>query len=71
MKPRPVTQLDRKLAKVCQRCPVCRTARREQRGLAYEIVKSVEGAICPFCRAYERVHGHEAHAPLRDSSRRP
>jgi hypothetical protein len=25
------------------------------------LVKQVEGKLCPFCRAYERVHGCQAH----------
>jgi len=64
MKPQAPSKLDRKLAQVCVNCPVCRHARREQRGLAYEIVKTVETAVCPFCRAYERVYGRQAHEPL-------
>ena len=32
-----------------------------QKGLAYTVVKNVETAICPFCQAYERVHGKKAH----------
>lgn len=53
--------LDRALAAVCESCPVCRTARRKQAGLAFRLVKTVEGRICPFCQAYERVHGRKAH----------
>ena len=58
------THLDRALARVCESCPVCRPARRNQQGLAYSFVKGVEGHICPFCRAYERVHGRKAHESL-------
>lgn len=61
MKP---TKLDRALAKVCENCPVCRTARRKQKGAAYRLVKNVEQGACPFCRAYERVHGRKAHEQL-------
>jgi len=53
--------LDRTLAKVCESCPVCRHARHNQRGAAYSFVKSIESTICPFCKAYERVHGKKAH----------
>ena len=53
--------LDQTLARVCEHCPVCRRARRRQRGAAYLLVKGVETAICPFFRAYERVHGRKAH----------
>jgi hypothetical protein len=56
-----VSSLDQALARACEQCPVCRRARRRQRGVAYLVVKGVETAICPFCRAYERVHGRKAH----------
>lgn len=55
------TPRDRALARLCELCPVCRHARQMQKGLAFAIVKNVEGGICPFCRAYERVHGRKAH----------
>ncbi|HEY6008777.1 MAG TPA: hypothetical protein VIU40_10680 [Geobacteraceae bacterium] len=55
------TPRDRALARLCELCPVCRHARHMQKGLAFAIVKNVEGGICPFCRAYERVHGRKAH----------
>jgi len=58
-----ITTLDRALARVCETCPVCRTARRNQQGLANRFVRGVEVGICPFCRAYERVHGRKAHEP--------
>ena len=56
-----ITALDRALARLCELCPVCRQARGSQKGFAYSIVKKVEGHICPFCQAYERVHGKKAH----------
>lgn len=58
-----ITTLDRALARVCEACPVCRTARRNQQGLANRFVRGVEADICPFCRAYERVHGRKSHEP--------
>lgn len=58
-----VTERDRTLARLCELCPVCRHARHSQKGLAYTLVKTVETAICPFCQAYERVHGRKAHEP--------
>ncbi|MFH1026691.1 MAG: hypothetical protein V1791_01680 [Pseudomonadota bacterium] len=61
-----ITNLDRALARVCGTCPVCRTARNNQRGIAWHFVKGVEAGVCPFCRAYERVHGRKAHEPGRD-----
>ena len=57
---------DKTLAGVCAKCPVCRRARRRQRGLAFQLVQIVEARLCPFCRAYERVHGRKAHEPLRN-----
>lgn len=58
---RPPSALDRKLAAVCARCLVCRRARRNPRGLAAALVRTVESRVCPFCRAYERVYGRPAH----------
>jgi hypothetical protein len=55
------SKLDRTLAKVCEACPVCRSARGSQQGLANRFVRRIEENICPFCRAYERVHGLKAH----------
>ena len=62
MKP---TKLDRALARICENCMVCRTARRRQTGAAFRFVKNIEGRICPFCQAYERVYGRKAHEPLK------
>lgn len=53
--------LDRALAKVCELCPVCLHARYHQQGVVYSFVKTIESGICPFCQAYERVHGQKAH----------
>lgn len=50
------------LANVCAKCPVCRRARHRQQGIAFWVVKIVEAKVCPFCRAYERVHGRKAHS---------
>jgi len=58
-----ITALDRSLAKMCELCPMCRYASFRQKGVAYAIVKTVEVEICPFCKAYERVHGRKAHEP--------
>ncbi|HDP26233.1 MAG TPA: hypothetical protein ENN34_12435 [Deltaproteobacteria bacterium] len=54
-------RLTRFLAQVCGVCPVCTHARKKQNGMAYTFVKSIEGRLCPFCRAYEKVHGRKAH----------
>ncbi len=55
---------DLAMAQKCLECPVCRRARRKQRGLAYFFVKRIEQGICPYCQAYERVYGRKAHEPL-------
>jgi hypothetical protein len=52
------------LARICTICPACRHARRKQKGLAFWFLKKIEGSVCPFCKAYERVYGHKAHEPL-------
>lgn len=58
-----ISKLDKALARVCETCPVCRTARNNQTGIAYQLVSRIENGICPFCSAYERVHGKKAHVP--------
>ena len=63
-KPAAPSRMDRALAAVCRSCPVCRRARKKGAGAALRIVVAVEGKICPFCRAYERVHGRKSHEPL-------
>lgn len=55
------TVRDLRLARICELCPVCRHARSSQKGLAYSFVKGIEQELCPFCQAYERVHGKKAH----------
>ena len=61
MNTRHPSSLDKILAKVCVSCPVCRRARQQQKGSAFQLVKQVETKVCPFCRAYERVYGRKAH----------
>jgi hypothetical protein len=56
-----VTRLDTMLARVCAACPLCRHARRHGKGIAVAIVRSIETRLCPFCIAYEKVHGRKAH----------
>ncbi|HOW98854.1 MAG TPA: hypothetical protein P5567_10810 [Kiritimatiellia bacterium] len=58
-----ITERDRRMAQQCVDCPVCRHARRKQRGLAFWFVKTIEGGLCPYCRAYEKVYGRKAHEP--------
>ena len=64
MNHRPITKTDRALAFVCRACPVCRRARHKQKGLAFGFVKKMEGGLCPFCRAYKRVHGRKSYEPI-------
>jgi len=59
-----ITEKDRRMARVCMDCALCRHARRKQKGLSFWVVKRVEGKICPWCKAYERVYGRKAHEPL-------
>ena len=59
-----ISSMDRSLAKVCLNCPVCRHARKKQQGAAYWFVQKIEGDLCPFCKAYERVYGRKAHKPV-------
>ena len=58
-----ITDRDRAMAEKCRTCPVCRTARRTQRGFAFWFVRHLESGVCPFCQAYERVYGRKAHEP--------
>ena len=53
--------LDRVLASVCANCPACRHARKTQEGAIFSFVKKVEGNVCPFCQAYERVYGRKSY----------
>lgn len=55
--------LNQKLARVCLQCPICRRARKRQRGFAFWLVKNVDARVCPFCRAYEKVHGRRSYEP--------
>jgi len=58
-----ITERDRRMAQQCLTCPVCTTARRKQRGFAFWFVKKIEGNVCPYCKAYEKVYGKKAHEP--------
>lgn len=59
----PPSERDKTMAEQCRTCPLCRHARWRQRGLAFWMVRHVEGGLCPYCRAYERVYGRKAHEP--------
>ena len=58
-----ITEKDKKLAKQCLECPLCKRARRNQKGLIFWFVKKLEGSVCPACKAYEKVYGRKAHEP--------
>jgi uncharacterized protein CbrC (UPF0167 family) len=60
-----ITDRDRKMAQQCVTCLVCSHARKKQKGAAFWFVQKIEGNLCPFCKAYERVYGRKAHQPLR------
>ncbi|MCP4137103.1 MAG: hypothetical protein GY754_39405 [bacterium] len=59
-----ITDKDRKKAQQCVTCPVCSKAREKQKGMAFWFVKTIEGGICPYCKAYEKVYGKKAHEAL-------
>ena len=59
-----ISEKDRKLAQMCVECKLCSYARKKQRGIAFWFVKRIEGSVCPFCKAYERVYGRKAHEPI-------
>lgn len=63
MNPRTPSKLDLALARVCLNCPVCRRARKKQKGLAFWLTSRAESRLCPFCRAYKRVYGRRPHIP--------
>ena len=56
-----VSEKDRQMARRCVECPVCRHARKRQRGMVFWFVKHIEVGLCPYCAAYERVYGKKAH----------
>ena len=59
------TSKDRAKAETClKQCPICKGARRKQRGFRFWFVKNVEGGVCPNCKAYEKVYGRKAHEPI-------
>lgn len=59
-----LTAGDPQLAQACLDCPLCKHARKKQRGIAYWFVKHVETKICPNCKAYERIYGRKAYEPI-------
>ena len=66
-----MTEKDRWMAQKCVSCKLCGYARKKQKGILFWIVKNIETRICPFCKAYKRVYGREAHEPLPDDTASP
>ena len=64
-----ITDEDRKKAKQCLECPICRRAREKQKGLAFWFVKKIESGFCPACKAYEKVYKRKAHEPLPETNK--
>jgi len=59
-----ITDEDRRKARQCLECFLCKRAREKQKGLAFWFVKRVESGFCPACKAYEKVYGRKAHEPI-------
>jgi len=59
-----ITDEDRRKAKQCLECPLCKRAREKQKGLIFWFVKKLESGICPACKAYEKVYNRKAHEPI-------
>ena len=60
-----ITEKDREMAKQCVECTICKKACVNQKGILFLIVKFLEGSVCPYCKAYERVYGRKAHEPVK------
>ncbi|GEM_PF-727441 len=58
-----ITEKDRRFAEKCRTCFLCEYSRRKQKGFAFWIVKTIEGNLCPYCKAYEKVYGRKAYEP--------
>jgi uncharacterized protein CbrC (UPF0167 family) len=56
------------MAEMCLKCTVCSKAREKQKGFAFWFVKKIEGGMCPYCKAYEKVYARKAHEPLPPST---
>ena len=61
------SEKDKERAQKCLDCPVCKQARKKQKGISFWVVKNVEGGICPYCKSYEKVYGRKAHEPIPNS----
>jgi hypothetical protein len=45
-------------------CPVCKHARKKQKGITFWFVKNIERGVCPAGKAYEEVYGRKPHEPI-------
>ena len=59
-----ISEKDKAMAQKCIECSLCKKARKEQRGFAFWFVKKIEGSLCPYCKAYEKVYGRKAHETI-------
>ena len=59
-----ISEKDKIMAQKCIECSLCKKARKEQRGFAFWLVKKIEGLLCPYCKAYEKVYGRKAHETI-------
>ena len=66
-----ITDKDRKLAKQCLECPLCKRARLKQKGFIFWFVKKLESGICPACKAYEKVYKRKAHEQMPEAGETP
>ena len=55
---------DKKKAQYCLNCPLCRYARKRQKGVLFWLVKRIAETFCPFCKSYEKTYGRKAHEPI-------
>jgi transposase-like protein len=53
-------------AKTCLECPICKKARKKQKGFAYWFVRLVDRKVCPKCQAFEAVFNRRAFEPITD-----
>ena len=66
-----ITEKDRRKAKQCLECPLCKRAREKQKGLIFWFVKKLESGLCPACKAYEKVYERKANEPIPGTDRTP
>ncbi len=60
-----ITNTQRTKAAICAKnCPICKNARKRQKGFPFWFVKHVEGGMCPACKAYAEVYGRKPHEPI-------